>query len=55
MATGLGLLRLAPAHFWSLTPRELAAAIRGTLGIAATNGPPTRSDLAHMMQRHPDI
>ena len=55
MATGLGLLRLAPAHFWSMTPHELAAAIRGALGIAATDGPLTRSDLTRMMQRHPDI
>jgi uncharacterized phage protein (TIGR02216 family) len=55
MATGLGLLRLAPAHFWSMTPRELAAAIRGALGIAHTDGPLTRPDLARMMQRYPDI
>jgi uncharacterized phage protein (TIGR02216 family) len=55
MATGLGLLRLAPNHFWSMTPRELAAAIRGALGIAATDGPLARSDLTRMMQRYPDI
>lgn len=54
MATGLGLLRLAPAHFWSMTPRELAAAIRGADGVAATDGPLTQSDLARMMQRFPD-
>jgi uncharacterized phage protein (TIGR02216 family) len=55
MATGLGLLRLAPAHFWSMTPRELAATIRGALGIATTGGPLTRSDLTGMMQRYPDL
>jgi uncharacterized phage protein (TIGR02216 family) len=55
MATGLGLLRLAPAHFWSMTPRELAAAIRGALGVAATDGPLMRPDLNRMMQRYPDI
>ena len=27
MAAGLGLLRLPPAHFWSMTPRELGAAL----------------------------
>jgi len=54
MATGLGLLRLAPAHFWSMTPRELAAAIRGALGIAYSEGSLTRSDLTRMMQRYPD-
>jgi len=26
MRFGLGRLRLAPQHFWSMTPRELAAA-----------------------------
>ncbi len=26
MRFGLGRLRLPPSHFWSLTPRELAAA-----------------------------
>lgn len=55
MATGLGLLRLAPSHFWSMTPRELAAAIRGALGIDPTDGPLTRPDLARMMQRYPDL
>jgi uncharacterized phage protein (TIGR02216 family) len=55
MATGLGVLGLAPAHFWSMTPRELAAAVRGALGISATDGPLKRSDLTRMMQRYPDI
>jgi uncharacterized phage protein (TIGR02216 family) len=27
MAVGLGLLRLAPDHFWAMTTRELAAAV----------------------------
>ena len=54
MATGLGVLGLAPTHFWSMTPRELAAAVRGALGIAHTDGPLTRSDLTRMMQRYPD-
>lgn len=26
MAFGFGVLRLSPAAFWSMTPRELAAA-----------------------------
>ena len=54
MATGLGVLGLAPSHFWSMTPRELAAAFRGALGFAHTDGPLTRSDLTGMMQRYPD-
>lgn len=32
MAFGFGVLRLSPAAFWSLTPRELAAAIEGRFG-----------------------
>jgi len=52
MAAGFGLLRLSPQTLWSMTPRELAAA------ITALIGPPTlpisRSDLAHLMQRFPD-
>lgn len=29
MELGLGVLRLAPEHFWSMTPGELIAAIDG--------------------------
>ena len=29
MAAGLGTLRLPPAVFWAMTPKELAAALRG--------------------------
>ena len=54
MAAGLGLLRLPPAHFWSMTPRELAAALRGVLGRADSAAPPPRSALTHMMTRYPD-
>ena len=34
MAAGFGLLGLAPAAFWAMTPRELAAALRGRFGPA---------------------
>jgi uncharacterized phage protein (TIGR02216 family) len=54
MAAGLGLLRLPPSAFWSMTPRELAAALRGALGIATRDGPLTRSDFNLLMQRYPD-
>jgi uncharacterized phage protein (TIGR02216 family) len=53
MAAGLGLLRLPPATFWALTPKELAAALGAVLGPAAI-APPARSDLARLMQRFPD-
>jgi uncharacterized phage protein (TIGR02216 family) len=52
MATGLGLLRLPPAVFWSMTPKELAAALRGLLG--PTDTPLPRPALAQMMHRFPD-
>ncbi|HWV55564.1 rcc01693 family protein [Pseudorhodoplanes sp.] len=48
---GLGVLRLSPAAFWAMTPRELA------LAIAAVSGgvtPLRRSDLTHLMTRYPD-
>jgi uncharacterized phage protein (TIGR02216 family) len=54
MALGLGLLRLSPAHFWSMTPRELAAALRGAFGTSAHTPPLSRSDLGALMRRFPD-
>jgi uncharacterized phage protein (TIGR02216 family) len=54
MAAGLGLLRLPPATFWSMTPRELAAALRGLLGPAPAEMPLPRTALAQMMAHHPD-
>jgi len=45
MTAGLGMLRLAPRDFWSMTPRELDAALRGALGLVAMVPAMTRSDL----------
>ncbi len=53
MAAGLGLLRLPPAQFWSMTPRELAAALRGGLGLGPRT-PIGRGDLTRLMDRFPD-
>jgi uncharacterized phage protein (TIGR02216 family) len=53
MAAGLGLLRLRPADFWSMTPRELAAAVHG-LGGRPARDPIRRRDLARLMDRFPD-
>lgn len=53
MAFGLGTLRLPPAAFWSMTPRELAAAIRGAGGGIAS-GIPDRGAIAALMLRFPD-
>ena len=49
---GLGVLRLSPAAFWSMTPRELAAAIRARRGEAGV--PVDRQTLQALMQRFPD-
>jgi uncharacterized phage protein (TIGR02216 family) len=52
MAFGLGRLRLPPDAFWAMTPRELAAAVEGAVGLVAT--PMDRASLDGLMQRHPD-
>jgi uncharacterized phage protein (TIGR02216 family) len=54
MAAGLGLLRLSPRDFWSMTPRELAAALRGLLGPSRPDEPLPRAALAQLMSRFPD-
>jgi uncharacterized phage protein (TIGR02216 family) len=53
MAAGFGLLGLSPAAFWAMTPRELAAALRGRLGPAGA-GPPGKEDIAALMRCFPD-
>jgi len=52
MAAGLGLLRLRPADFWSMTPKELEAALRALLGPA--HEPLSRRTLARLISRYPD-
>jgi uncharacterized phage protein (TIGR02216 family) len=54
MAAGLGLLRLRPADFWSMTPKEFNAALTGLLGPAHSAEPPSRTALAALMARYPD-
>jgi uncharacterized phage protein (TIGR02216 family) len=54
MAAGLGLLRLRPADFWSMTPKELDAALCGLLGPAHSGEPLPRTTLAALMLRYPD-
>jgi uncharacterized phage protein (TIGR02216 family) len=53
MALGLGTLRLTPAVFWSMTPKELAAALHPLLSATAS-APPPRAALAALMTRYPD-
>ena len=54
MAAGLGLLRLRPADFWSMTPKELDAALRGLMGPLHGDSPLPRSALSDLMSRYPD-
>lgn len=54
MRLGLGILRLAPKEFWGMTPRELAAAYEGVVGITARSTPLGRTNLEALMQRFPD-
>ncbi|MEQ1578434.1 MAG: phage tail assembly chaperone [Hyphomicrobium sp.] len=54
MAAGLGLLALAPAVFWSMTLKELDAALRGRLGSCVLEGPPDSQTFAALMQNFPD-
>ncbi|MCO5063115.1 MAG: phage tail assembly chaperone [Rhizobiaceae bacterium] len=52
MAVGLGLLRLSPADFWSMTPREFERAwsvLRPQSGSA-----PSRGELEALMNLFPD-
>ncbi len=51
MAIGFGLLRLSPKDFWTMTPRELAAA--GGLAAAGADAP-SRDELAALAGRFPD-
>jgi uncharacterized phage protein (TIGR02216 family) len=48
---GLGVLRLSPGAFWSMTPRELAFAIEAMTGRSASLG---RDEFAALMRRYPD-
>ena len=52
MAFGLGHLRLSSEAFWRMTPRELAAAMRGPGQVAAPSF--ERSALTRLMRDFPD-
>jgi uncharacterized phage protein (TIGR02216 family) len=53
MGVAFGVLGLAPDVFWAMTLKELAAAIRGRLGLAGA-APLSRPDLDAMLERFPD-
>lgn len=48
----LGILRLPPSSFWSMTLRELSHAIEAVGGRGA---PLERTQLAVLMERYPDV
>jgi len=52
MTFGFGVLRHAPHTFWSMTPRELAAA-----AAPRAQGPaaPSRADMLRLLQEFPDV
>jgi uncharacterized phage protein (TIGR02216 family) len=52
MAAGLGLLRLSPAAFWAMTPREIERAL--SVLARAGGDAPRMSDLASLMASYPD-
>lgn len=54
MEMGLGVLGLAPVVFWSLTPRELQAALRGKFGMTGEGRAPTRDEFDALMRQYPD-
>jgi uncharacterized phage protein (TIGR02216 family) len=51
MHVGLGLLRLSPKDFWTMTPREFAVAA----GLSRRAHPPTREELLRLMREFPDL
>jgi uncharacterized phage protein (TIGR02216 family) len=51
MRFGFGVLRLDPRSFWSMSPRELAAAWSA---LAGDRAPLPRGELESLMERFPD-
>lgn len=49
---GFGLLRLSPATFWAMTPREFERALSALPRKA--QAAPHRSDLSELMRIFPD-
>jgi uncharacterized phage protein (TIGR02216 family) len=51
MTVGLGVLRLSPAAFWAMTPKELSAAVAAHAPGGEAIG---RGRLGELMGRFPD-
>lgn len=52
MQFGFSVLRLSSEEFWSMTPREIAFAMRSA--NTSKNKPISRSGLDHLLQQFPD-
>ena len=53
MSIGFGHLRLSSTHFWSMTPKELEAAITALTGDEGAVGL-TRSNMNELLLQFPD-
>ena len=54
MRVGLGVLRLSPDSFWSMTPIELCYALQGAGILPVGDGGITRERLEALMAAYPD-
>lgn len=54
MAFGLGILRLTPDAFWTLSIPELLAIVNAARRDMARGEPMARNDLASLLARYPD-
>jgi uncharacterized phage protein (TIGR02216 family) len=55
MALAFGRLGMSPAVFWSLTPRELAAALAPVAAPRGDAVPMRRADLDRLAALYPDL
>ena len=55
MRAGLGMLRLPPEVFWSMTPGELRHALEGAGLLRPEGARMTRARLDRLMAAHPDL
>ena len=54
MRAGLGMLRLSPDVFWSMTPIELCHALQGAGVLPVGDGGISRAKLEKLMATYPD-
>ena len=54
MAIGLGVLKLEPKVFWSMTMKEIEVVVKAQLGKSNAIIAPTRARLRDLMKKYPD-